>query len=353
MDRLYAVLMAGGSGTRFWPASRRDRPKQFLPITGGESLIAATRARVAPLVPPERTLVVAGASHAALVREALPELPPENLLCEPRGRNTLAAVALAAAELGRRDPDSVQAVLPSDHVIAPEEAFRASLEAAAAVAVDSGALVTFGVRPTRPATGYGYIEMGTALDPRGEHPVHDVAQFVEKPEPARAKEYLESGRFLWNSGVFVWTTAAVARALAEHAPREWSLLAGADPGDLEAVYAELESRSIDVGVLEKAGERRVMPIDYVWSDVGSWAALPEVLRPDGGGNFGAGGGRVEALGAQGNVVHAAGDELVALVGVDDLVVVRAGKTTLVVPRGRAEEVRELVERLEADAPEWT
>lgn len=345
--------MAGGSGTRFWPASRRARPKQFLPIGTSEPLICSTRARVAPLVSLERTLVVAGAAHAELVRETLPDLPAENLLLEPVGRNTLPCVALAAAEVRRRDPRAIQAVFPADHVIAPEEEFRTSLRAAVAEAAADVSLVTLGVRPTYPATGYGYIERGDEAPARDGHRVYDVARFVEKPDRERAERFLASGRFLWNSGIFVWSTDAIVAALQEHAPREWDALRDARPADLGPVYERLDSTPVDVAILEKAARRRVLPLDVTWSDVGTWAALAEVLPADAAANHVSPGARVAALDASGNVVHGGREELVALIGVTDLVVVRAGDVTLVCPRDRAQDVKDVVARLERDAPEWT
>lgn len=354
MDRaLYAVIMAGGSGTRFWPASRRSRPKQFLPIAGEETLIARTAARIEPLIPRERILVVAGSEHAALVREALPWLAEENLLLEPRGRNTLPCVALVAAELQRRDPHSVQVVLPADHVIAPEEDFRTTLSAAAEEAGGENCLVTLGVRPTHPATGYGYIEVGPARPDRDGHSVFDVARFVEKPDRARAEEFLATGRFLWNSGVFVWSTAAIVEALERHARSTWDRLRDADVSSLVEAYDSIEAAPVDVEVLQRADNRRVLPLELTWSDVGSWAALPEVLPADASGNHVAPGTRVAALDSAGNVVHGSNDELVALIGVDDLVIVRSGAVTLVCPRDRAEDVRRIVSELDAGGREWT
>jgi mannose-1-phosphate guanylyltransferase len=206
---LHAVVMAGGVGARFWPASRRARPKQFLAIGGAEPLVVATVRRLVGLVAPERTWIVTGAEHAGLTRALLPHLPAENVLAEPRGRNTLPCVALAAAAIARCDPVNVQAVLPADHVIAPAADFRAGLAAAAEAARESLALFTFGVRPSAPATGYGYIKRGAALEPG----VFAVERFVEKPGREAAEAFLADGGYLWNSGMFVWSGAAIRAAL--------------------------------------------------------------------------------------------------------------------------------------------
>jgi len=352
-SRLFAVVMAGGSGTRFWPASRRARPKQFLPVWGGRPMITETCARLAGLVAPEDVLVVTAESQVALVRAALPELPPENVLAEPAARNTAAAVAFAAAEVARRDPDAVQVVLPSDHVIRPTAAFQRTLSAAAAEARAADVLVIFGVRPDHPATGYGYIEAGATLGERDSIPVFAVERFVEKPPLERAREFLAGQRHLWNSGMFVWSSRSILAALERHAPeiqRGFARIAAGEP--LARVYPTLPSVAVDVAVLEKASNVRMLPIDYAWSDVGSWAALPELHPRDADGNvpvLGAG-ARLVAEDSSGCLAYAEGDEVIALVGVRDLVVVRSGNATLVCPRDRAQDVKRIVERLATEGP---
>lgn len=345
---LYAVVMAGGSGTRFWPASRRARPKQFLPVWGGRPMIAETCARLAGLVPWERILVVTAESQVALVHEALPELPRENVLAEPVARNTAPAVAFAAEEVAKRSPHGIQVVLPSDHVIRPTEAFQRTLLAAREEARASDALVIFGVRPDHPATGYGYIEAGATLATRDSIPVYAVASFVEKPARSRAEEFLAGGRHLWNSGMFVWSSTAILGALQRHAPDISRGFARVRAGErLEQVYPSLPSVAIDVAVLERHPHVRMLPIDYAWSDVGSWAALPELHARDAEGNWAVlgSGARLVAEESSGCLAYAEADEVIALVGVRDLVVVRAGNATLVCPRERAQDVKRIVERL--------
>jgi mannose-1-phosphate guanylyltransferase len=237
-------------------------------------------------------------------------------------------------------------VLPADHVIRPVERLQASLRAGLDEAAASRALVTFGIRPTRPATGFGYIEVGEALAPRAGEAVHRVQRFVEKPDEARAKEFLRSGRYLWNAGIFAWRTDAILAALERHAPQVVAGLADLPGGRaLAAAYAALPSVSIDVAVLEREREVRTLPIDYFWSDVGAWNSLVDVLAADAAGNRTSGGTTLEALGAANNIVHGEPGQLVALIGVEDLVVVRAGDVVLVASRARADEVRALVERL--------
>jgi len=348
---LYALVLAGGSGTRFWPASREARPKQFLPISGERPLIVETVARLEGLVPIERVLVVTAASQVGLVQEALPELPPENLIAEPEAKNTAPAILLAALEVDRRAPESVQVVLPADHVIRPVRRFQEALVGAAEEAEASAALVTFGIRPYHPATGYGYIELGAEVARRGELAVHEVTQFVEKPDLERAKGFLRSGKHLWNSGMFVWTTAAILGAYERLLPDVVRALRGASgPDALAEAYAGLSASPVDKAILERHRDVRVLPIDFRWSDVGSWAALPEVHDTDTQGNWPilSNGARLLAEDASGCIVYAESDELIALVGVEDLVVVRAGRTTLVCTRERAQDVKKLVERLKLE-----
>ncbi|HIG12397.1 MAG: sugar phosphate nucleotidyltransferase [bacterium] len=351
-DHLFAVIMAGGSGTRFWPASRRSRPKQFLPIVGRTSMIAQTAERLAGLVPMERVLVVTAAHLAGEVRGCLPALPEENLLLEPVGRNTAACIALAVLEIERRDPSAVQFVLPADHIISPALEFRASLEAAAAEARRASHLVTLGVRPTRPATGYGYIEVGEVLASHGEHAAHEVLRFVEKPDEARAREFQESGRFLWNAGIFAWTTCSVIEALRTHAPEIITPLEeAAGTGDLDSCYANLPALPFDTAVMERTALRSVLPIEYAWNDVGSWTSLPELLDLDDEGNCVSGGAKLVAQEARNNIVVGEEGLITALIGVEGLIVVRAGDALLVCPRERAQEVKLIAERLQNEAPD--
>ena len=346
---IYAVIMAGGAGTRFWPASRRERPKQFLPVSGARPMIAETFQRLEGLVPHENVLVVTAATQAELVVEALPELPRENVLAEPSARNTAACLGLAALEIERRDPDAVQLVLPADHVIDPVSAFQASVRAAVAEAAAGDVLVIFGIRPDHPATGYGYIEGGEVLGEQAGIPVHRVVRFVEKPDRATAEGFLAAGTFLWNSGMFVWRTETILRAFREHLPVVPDELGkvGSD-SDLGRAYGRLPAVPVDKAILERASNVRVLPIDYRWSDVGSWSALADILSADEAGNVSSlsGGATLVLEDAEGCLAYAESDEVVALLGVRDLVVVRAKNATLVCPRSRAEEVRRVVDRLE-------
>lgn len=341
---LWAVIMAGGSGTRFWPASRRARPKQFLRVVGERSLLQATVDRLAPLVPPERVLVIGAAAHVATVRAQVPEVPAENVLGEPCARGTLPCAAWAAAEVARRDPTATLALLPADHVIAPPEAFRAALARAADAARAEALPVVFGIRPTYPATGFGWIEMG---EPLGA--ARRLVRFVEKPDAMRAAEFLASGRFAWNGGVFVWSLATLEALLTRLAPEFRAPFAQGPP--TAGAFAALANQSIDVGIMERVPEARVVEADFTWSDVGSWNSLSEVLEADTLGNCAAGGADLVAVDSAGCVVHGPPGTLTALVGVEDLVIARDGDSVLVARIDRAQDVRKVVAELERRAPE--
>ncbi len=348
---LYAVIMAGGHGTRFWPLSRRSRPKQLLDIVGRGSLIRQTMDRILPLVPANRILAVAGAEHAEAIRADLPEMPQENLLVEPVGRSTAAAIGLAALVVRARDPHASLAVLPSDHLIRDRDGFLRALEAACEVACGGDYLLTLGMKPTTPETGYGYIRVGERLRVVRGFPVHRVDRFVEKPDRKRAEAYLADGHYLWNGGMFVWHVETILEAIRLHLPDTFegiaeiglALAAGGLEGAVQRVYQRLPNVSIDTGVLEKAGNVLVLPVEVGWSDVGSWAALDTLLQPRDGGNVGV--GEHVAIDTRRCVVYSP-DKLVATVGVDDLVIVETDDALLVCRKDRAQEVRRVVEVLE-------
>lgn len=355
---LYAVIMAGGSGTRFWPASRQKRPKQLLTLTGERSLLQQTVDRLAHLTPPERVLVVTGGMHADEVLKQLPELPPENVLAEPMGRNTAAACGLAAAWVARRDPRAVCLVLPADHLIIDEALFISTLSRAAELAGAQDVLVTLGLTPRFPATGFGYIETGEVMDP--EPPaISQVAAFHEKPDLATAEQYLESGRHLWNSGMFAWRAEVLLDELNSHLPKLSQGLADLAPSlgapeqgpALERVYPGLPSISVDHGVLEKSSHLRVVKADFGWSDVGSWEAMSELWDMDHHGNANQEGkDKIHPVDSRGNLVSA-GERLVALLGVENLVAVVTDDVLLIAPRSRCQEVGRLLEELKVNGRE--
>jgi mannose-1-phosphate guanylyltransferase len=355
---MYAVIMAGGSGTRFWPLSRRLRPKQFLAIGTEQPLIDETAARLAPLVPMERVRVVAGAHHADAIRSLLPALPADGLLIEPCARNTAPCVGLAAIHLFKEDPEAVMAVLPADHHIGDAAGFR-RLMAAAAERARAGEIVTLGIRPTRPETGYGYIHYDrsdTQLTSDGVE-ICAVNRFVEKPPRAVAERYLEHGGYLWNSGMFFFTARRILDDIARLLPQLSAALEriGAAIGtpDYDAVLAEnfaaLESVSIDYGVMEHAERVRVVPADIGWNDVGHWAALADFAEADAQGNVVDGASVL--IDARNLVVHAEPGRMVAAIGVDNLVIVATDDAVLVCPRDRAQDVRRVVAELKKSGRE--
>ncbi len=345
---LHAVIMAGGSGTRFWPASRRDRPKQLLDLVCGAPLLRLTYERLDGLVPPERVWVITNQATATACRKVLPEVPGGNILAEPVGRNTAACVGLAAHAVGAGD--DVCLVLPADHLIGDEEVFRSAMSAGAEAVARDGGLLTFGVQPDRPETGYGYLEIGEVETEIGRWPIHRLEAFVEKPDVERARSYLESGRYLWNAGIFAWRArdllAEIERQLPDLAAglaRIGKALSGPDASTVLAeVYPSLPSTSVDFGIMEGAERCWLVPVDFGWSDVGSWPALADELPTDDRGN--ATRGRTAAVEASGNVLVTTGP-VVAVAGVDNLVVVATPDAVLVVPKDQAQRVKDVVDRL--------
>jgi mannose-1-phosphate guanylyltransferase len=345
---VHAVIMAGGSGTRFWPLSRAGKPKQFLALATGKPLIAETAERLTGLVALADVLVVCGQRHRSAVRTALPKLPPRNVLVEPEARNTAPAIALAALHVFHQDPDGVVVVLPSDQHVADPGAFRAAIAEAVRVA-STGAIVTLGITPTRAETGYGYIRLGAPTTGTARA----VAAFAEKPDAATARRYLDSGEYLWNAGLFVFTARAMLQALVTHLPgarlplqrlgEAWGTRKQQQV--LEANFKKLPAISIDYGVAEKEKNIQVVPCDCGWSDVGSFDALSEVRPTDADGNVVLGEGAL-VLGTRGSVVVGSGRPL-AVVGMVDVVVVDAGDAILVVPRSKSQDVRQAVEALKA------
>lgn len=351
---MYAIIMAGGAGTRFWPLSRRRRPKQLLSLFGGKPMIAETVDRLEGLIPPERVLVVTNEVLADAVREALPSVPAENVLSEPMGRNTAPCIAMAAAAVrSAAGAEEVMVVLPADHFIRDVDAFRATL-AAAANEAEGGAIVTLGIEPTKPETGYGYIRCGSPLS----EGVREVDRFVEKPDHATAMTYLQDGNYLWNSGMFCFR---VDRILGEFSAQLPALAAEVDPiasalerrdaSALREVFERIEPVSIDYGVMEGAEDVRVLPASFGWSDVGHWDALPSVTATDSKGNVQM--GDVVAVDCTECVLVGHDRRVLATVGLERIVVVDTEDALLVAPRDRVQEVRRVVEALKARPDDLT
>ncbi|RME75054.1 MAG: mannose-1-phosphate guanyltransferase [Planctomycetota bacterium] len=344
---LHQVILAGGSGTRFWPMSRRRRPKQLLGLDGGPPLLERAATLLETLLPPERRWVVTTRPQADAVAACLPELPPGHVIVEPCGRDTAAAIGLGAAAALRHDPDATVVFMPADHVIRPASRFRATIEAAVRLlAPRPQAVVTIGIPPREPSTAFGYIERGEPLTGRelGSHRAFTVRRFREKPDRATSEAYLATGNFYWNAGIFCWRADAMLAALEQRLP-ETARAVRLEGEALEAAYAGLPKISVDYALLEHHPEVLVVEADFAWSDVGSWNALPELLGADEHGCTVLG---AEHVGLESENVIAVADDgsVIATVGVRDLVVVRTGDATLVCARDRVQDVKKLVAELE-------
>ena len=353
---LHAVVMAGGSGTRFWPQSRTARPKQLLPIAGTDTMLRQTVDRLGEAIPPDRVWVVTNAVQADEVRRQLPEVPPGNVLVEPCARNTAPCVGLAAVHLAAADPDAVMLVLPADHVIGPPEVFQeAARTAAAVVADDPGRFVLFGVPPDFPSEGFGYIQRGAPLPGFEEKKAFRVQSFREKPDAATAQTYLDGGDFYWNCGIFTWRAAAILDALAEYEPNTRARLetiaaaVGTD-GYEDAVaeqFPECDSVSVDNAVLERTDNACVLEAPFDWDDVGSWGALRRLLGEDERGHSSDAAKFVSLESKNCTVRDTTGEHLICALGVENLIIVHTADATLVARRGDENAVKRLIGELKA------
>ena len=352
-ESLYAVIMAGGKGTRFWPRSREKMPKHLLDIEGEKSLIRETVERIGPLVSPDRILVVTGRSHAVELIRRLPEIPAKNVIIEPVGRNTAACIGLAALHIQERCKDAVMLVLPSDHRIADEVRFRHTLSGAAVMADSGEFILTIGIKPSGPETGYGYIEQGDVVLTKGDLEIRRVSSIREKPDIAQARKFLKSGYFLWNSGMFIWKASTILKQIKRFLPELYDGLLkikaviGSERQEdvIGEIYPSLPSISIDYGVMEKAENVLVIPGNFGWSDLGSWDSLWEVSKKDKNGN--AARGRLIDIDAGNSMVYSP-EKLVAIVGVSDILVVETSDALLICRRGSSQDVRKVVEKIEKE-----
>ncbi|MEW5702509.1 MAG: sugar phosphate nucleotidyltransferase [Candidatus Zixiibacteriota bacterium] len=350
----HAVILAGGHGERFWPLSRRRRPKQLLPILGSQSLLEATIARIRPDFPPERIWIVTGTEIAEAVRSKVTSIPAQNILVEPKGNNTCLAVGWAAVELAARDAEAAMVVLSADHAIEPDTMLRRVLREGVRLAKNDDVLITIGITPTRAETGYGYIELGANFATSDGINSYQVEKFREKPDRSTAQDYYFDRRHLWNAGIFVWTARTILAALDQHAPtvavplRAYARTIGSERAStaLAQLYATADCVSIDVGVLERADNVIVIKADLSWDDVGSWLALGRLEKADADNNLLT--GPVVTLDTYDSTVYNDTQELVCAFGVSDLVLVRTEQALLVVHRSRIDDMKMLMEKLKSD-----
>lgn len=351
-EHLYAVIMAGGVGSRLWPRSREATPKQFLDLLGPRTLLQATVDRLMPLVPQERILVVTGEEHVNTVREQVPDLPPENLIVEPGPRGTAPCIGLAAVALRLRDEQATMVACPADHVIADGDAFRRAVTAAAHFA-RQGYLVTLGIHPDSAHTGYGYIQRGDLLGHAQGQAVYRVRRFTEKPDAATARRFVDSGEYDWNGGIFIWRAdvilAEMARLLPDLAAEleavraAWGTPSFAET--LAGAWQRVPRTTIDYGVMERAERVAVTPVEMGWDDVGNWASLSRLAAGPGDGNVVHGGGRFLPVESEGVYVYAPAGRLIAAVGLHDFVIVDTPDALLICPKDQAQAVRRVVAQL--------
>lgn len=346
----YAVIMAGGTGERFWPLSTSKHPKQLLSIVGERSLVGMAVERMRDIIPADRIIVITSRSLQDAICAAVPETLRENVIGEPCGRDTAAACALASAIVKARDPMGCYCILPADHVIHDLDGFRATLDACFDLALSGDVLVTIGIKPGAPSTGFGYIEAGAPVRRRGRIKFSNAKRFVEKPDSATAQKYLDAGNFYWNSGMFIWSVGSIQRALAEHRKELFDMAERILPfvgrpefnSRLEMEYGKIGKISVDYAIMEKARNIVMAKGNFDWDDVGSWNALENHAGRDVSGNVAV--GHCETIDSEGNIV-VSNQRLTALIGVRDMVVVQGENATLVCPKDMAQDVKKMVQML--------
>lgn len=345
----YIAIMAGGIGSRFWPSSTTERPKQFLDILGvGKSLIRMTFERVLPLCPAEQIMVLTNKKYKALVMEHLPELPEKNILCEPSMNNTAPCIAYMALKIGQRDPEASFAVLPSDHVILKEDIYRQKLDQAFLFAENNDALVTLGISPTRPDTGYGYINYIPDAIKEG---VYKVAAFKEKPDEAQAQKYLASGQYLWNAGMFVWSVRSILASFRKNASEVMDVLSkdisayntDREQAYIDEVYPDTENISIDYAILERADNVYTLPSDIGWSDLGTWSSLHAYMSDKT--DQVTIGSNIHLINSNNIIVMSNNDKTIVINGLQDYIVVDEDHALLIYPKSDEQEIKEVVKRL--------
>ncbi len=358
VEHTYAVIMAGGGGTRLWPLSRRERPKQMLSLVEGHSLFQATLRRLERLFPPDRTLIVTVEEQAERLKSQAAFIPDENFLLEPAPRGTASAIGLAAIAIQKRHPQGSMAVLPADHYIHNDERFAGLLRTAMAVA-EKDYLVTLGITPTYPATAYGYIQSGERLPESFDYAAHRVLRFIEKPNKAQARSLLEAGNYFWNSGMFFWKVRNILNEMSRQMPDLYSVLmqiervwgSAQQASTLERLWPGLRSETIDYGIMEHAERVAVLPAEGLeWNDIGNWESLFDVLPTDANGNIVFGSQHV-AVETSNSLIYGNHDgRLIVTIGIDNLVIVDTGDALLICHKEQAAKVRQMVEHLKNS--EW-
>jgi len=346
MTTLYAVVMAGGRGERFWPLSTNNLPKPFIKLLGSTSLIQDTVSRIQPIVPLERVLVSIGASHLDIARQQLPQIPAENFIVEPVGRDTSACIGFCALHIEKRNPEGTMLALPADHYVSDAHGYRATIRMGLEN-LEGAAGIVFGIPPSRPETGYGYI---LAEKPAVSADAWPVVRFVEKPDATTAAHFLASGNYFWNSGMFLWNNRTLLELFRKHLPEIYRGLTGLRPllsrsdagSEISAIFSSLPRISIDFGIMEKTSGLRLVPAQFVWDDIGNWASLERALPPDSMGNIGQ--GSHIALDSKGCVIYAQ-NGIIAAFGVSDLIIVEAYGKVLICPKDRAADLKKLVTAL--------
>lgn len=351
MDKAYAVIMAGGKGERFWPLSTSGSPKQFLRLFGGKPMLSLAVEYLEGLIPPERIFIITRADLEAATRAAAPELPAQNVVGEPFGRDTAAACALACAFVKSRDPEGVMVIMTADHIIGDVGVFQNTLRDGLQRASRDEVLITIGINPAFPSTGFGYIETAEALPGEGGTEFLRAKRFVEKPDSETARQYVEAGNYFWNSGMFMWSAGTFQKALADHQPQLDKVVRNILPvigtpdfdDRLRAEYESIEKISVDYAIMEKADNIVMARGAFAWDDVGSWSALENHFEKDDNGNVIV--GSCEAIDSEGSIVISE-ERVTALIGVKDLVVVQAGGATLICSKDRAQDIKKMVQRLQ-------
>ena len=348
---LFAVIMAGGSGTRFWPWSREKKPKHARNIHGKKSLLYETVRRVSSTIPVNNVFIVTTQTQTEITRNILPDIPEENIIAEPFGRDTAPCIGLAASIINQKCSDAVMAVMPADHIIKPEDKFTSTLEIAYTMAKDSSSLITLGIKPDNPSVHYGYIHRGDTKQVVNGIPVYDVSEFKEKPDKDTALKYLDTGEYYWNSGIFVWSTKTILACIKQFMPElssglsriQQSLNTPEMTNVIEEEYRQFEKISIDYGIMEKAKDVKVIGTDFSWDDVGTWKALERLNEQDDAGNTVI--AKHSGINTNNCIIIGENDHLITTANVSDLIIVQTKDATLICNKNKDEDIKELVKKL--------